>query len=88
MVNSVLYVPNEQGKAIHPTQKPVGLLIPLLRYSCPEGGTAIDTFSGSGSLGLAANATDRDAVLIEAREDYFNTSCVRLSDLFCDMKAA
>lgn len=88
MVKSVLYVPNEHGKAIHPTQKPVELLIPLLRYSCPPGGTALDAFSGSGSLGVAANATGRDAVLIEVREDYVRSSQSRLSDLFSELKAA
>ena len=88
MVRSVLYVPNEHGRAIHPTQKPVDLLIPLLRYSCPPGGTAIDTFSGSGSLGVAANATGRDAVLIEGREEYVCSSRARLTDLLSDLRAA
>lgn len=51
---SVLYVPNEHGRAVHPTQKPLAILSPLLRYSCPPGGIVIDPFLGSGSTGIAA----------------------------------
>jgi site-specific DNA-methyltransferase (adenine-specific) len=51
---SVLYVPNEHGKAVHPTQKPLAILSPLLRYSVPPGGVVIDPFLGSGSTGIAA----------------------------------
>lgn len=51
---SVLYVPNEHGRAVHPTQKPLAILAPLLRYSVPAGGVVIDPFLGSGSTGIAA----------------------------------
>lgn len=62
---SVLKVRNEHGRAIHPTQKPVDLLIPLIRYSCPPGGTVLDPFGGSGSTEVAAERTGRRAVLCE-----------------------
>lgn len=51
---SVLFVPNEHGKAVHPTQKPLAILSPLLRYSVPPGGIVVDPFFGSGSTGIAA----------------------------------
>lgn len=51
---SVIEVANEHGKAVHPTQKPLGILAPLLRYSVPPGGIVIDPFLGSGSTGIAA----------------------------------
>lgn len=51
---SVIYMPNEHGHAVHPTQKPLGILAPLLRYSCPPGGLVIDPMAGSGSTGIAA----------------------------------
>lgn len=65
LMRSVLQVRNEHGRAIHPTQEPVELVLPLLRYSCPPGGTALDCFAGSGTVGVAARIEQRDAILIE-----------------------
>jgi site-specific DNA-methyltransferase (adenine-specific) len=56
---SVLRVRNEHGRALHPTQKPVDLIEPLLRYSVPPGGIVVDPFLGSGSTALAAARTGR-----------------------------
>lgn len=56
---SVLEVRNEHGRALHPTQKPVELLDPLIRYSVPPGGLVIDPFIGSLSTGIAAEAAGR-----------------------------
>lgn len=47
LMRSVMEVRNEHGRAIHPTQKPLELLLPLIRYSCPPGGTVLDPFAGS-----------------------------------------
>lgn len=65
LMRSVIQVRNEHGRAIHPTQKPVELLLPLVRYSCPPGGVVLDCFAGSGSTGIAAEVAGCDAVLIE-----------------------
>ncbi|XXQ55647.1 site-specific DNA-methyltransferase [Xenophilus aerolatus] len=54
LATSVIFVPNEHGNAVHPTQKPLGILAPLLRYSVPPGGVVIDPFAGSLSTGIAA----------------------------------
>lgn len=51
---SVIYVPNEHGSAVHPTQKPLGIVAPLVRTSVPPGGLVIDPFLGSGTTGIAA----------------------------------
>lgn len=56
---SVLYVPNEHGSAVHPTQKPLAILAPLVRYSVPAGGIVIDPFLGSGSTGITAEQLGR-----------------------------
>lgn len=68
LARSVLRARSTHRKAIHPTQKPTELLDLLIRYGCPEGGTVIDPFAGSGSTGIAARAAGRRAVLIEADE--------------------
>jgi site-specific DNA-methyltransferase (adenine-specific) len=54
MMTSVLDFNNEHGNAIHPTQKPVDLIRPLVRYSCPPGGIVLDPFMGSAAIGMAA----------------------------------
>jgi site-specific DNA-methyltransferase (adenine-specific) len=45
---------SEKLEGKHPTQKPLRLLDRLLRASCPEGGSVLDPFNGSGTTGLAA----------------------------------
>jgi site-specific DNA-methyltransferase (adenine-specific) len=51
---------------LHPHEKPVSLLVELLR-KCPPGMVA-DPCAGSGSLGVAARLAGRPAVLVERRE--------------------
>ena len=51
---SVIYMRSEHGRAQHPTQKPEGIVGPLLLYSCPPGGVVFDPFAGSGTVGVVA----------------------------------
>lgn len=89
LMRSVIRVHSMHGKAIHPTEKPVGILDPLLRYACPPGGTVLDPFAGSGSTADAARASGRRAVLIEAHEPYCEVIAKRLAqgDLFGEVTA-
>ena len=78
LVRSVIKEPSVRG-GLHPTEKPVGILGPLIRYACPPGGTVLDPFAGSGSTADAARASGRRAVLIEAHEPYAEAIARRLS---------
>jgi site-specific DNA-methyltransferase (adenine-specific) len=65
LMRSVLYVRSMHGSAIHETEKPTGLLRPLIEYSCPKDGLVIDPFAGSCSTLIAARQTGRRAIGIE-----------------------
>lgn len=54
----------------HPTEKPVGVLRPLILNSTKEGETILDPFAGSGSTGVAAREEHREPVLIELSPKY------------------
>jgi site-specific DNA-methyltransferase (adenine-specific) len=75
LMRSVLQVRSEHGRAIHPTQKPIGIVEPLLRFSCPVGGHVLDPFGGSGTTAISAKRCGMDATLIEGLQE------------FCDMAA-
>lgn len=72
-------VARRHGHAINATQKPEGILRPLIQYGCPPGGVVLDPFAGSGSTGIAARNLGRKAVLIELREEQCELTARRLS---------
>ena len=85
LMRSVIPVRSEHGRALHPTQKPLGILEPLILNACPPGGLILDPFAGSGSAGVAAQHLGRSLIGIEAREDYATVARDRLaSSLFRD----
>ena len=81
LMRSVLHVRSEQGRAVHPTQKPLGILRPLISYSCPPGGLVLDPFAGSGSTLLAARELGRRAIGIELDAGYCEAAAQRLAHL-------
>ena len=78
-MTTVFEASSMHGRAVHPTQKPVGILEPLIRYGCPEGGVVADLFAGSGSTLIAARRAGRKAWGIEANEEFAAIAIGRLS---------
>lgn len=81
LMRSVIAVRSMHHNALHPTEKPLGILDPLIRYACPEGGLVVDPFAGSGSTLDAARQSGRRAIGIEAHEPYAEAAALRLSAL-------
>lgn len=78
LMRSVISARSCHGYAIHPTQKPVELLVWLIRYSCPPGGLVLDPFAGSASTGEAALQEGRRFVGIELDASYHRAASDRL----------
>lgn len=89
LMRSVIEAPNMWRRgAVHPTEKPVELLRPLIEYACPPGGVVLDPFAGSGSTGDAARLAGRRAVLIERHEPYCEAIARRLSQGVLPLEAS
>lgn len=63
----------------HPTEKPPGVIAPLLLNSSDEGALVFDPFMGSGTTLFAAKAAHRRAIGIEIEERYCEIAAKRLS---------
>lgn len=62
------------GNRLHPTQKPVSALTPLIESFCRPDGVVLDPFCGSGSTLVAARKTGRQYVGIELDRRHYETS--------------
>jgi site-specific DNA-methyltransferase (adenine-specific) len=80
MMRSVWCCRSEHGRAVHPTQKPVGVIAPILEYSCPPDGLVLDPMAGSGTTGVAVKASGRSAVLIEGDVEFSRIARERLAN--------
>lgn len=68
-----------KGGALHPTQKPVGLMKWCLRQF-PQATTILDPFMGSGTTGVAAVQMGRNFIGIEREPKYFEAACRRIRE--------
>lgn len=79
LMTSVIYARNCHGYAEHPTQKPIDILEPILRYSIPACGLVCDPFMGSGSTLVAAKMLGMSAIGIDVSEACCEIAAKRLS---------
>ena len=68
------------GNRLHPTQKPVQVLRPLIEAFCPSSGVVLDPFCGSGSTLVAAKELARRFVGIELDRTHYLTAARRLRE--------
>ena len=84
--SDVLTFPNkklkdENGKTIHDTEKPVGLMNVLIDNSSQPYDLVLDPFMGIGSTGVACRNTNRNFIGFELDEEYFNIAKDRLEEM-------
>lgn len=74
---TVFEVARPKASRVHPTMKPVELIEPMLRNSCPPGGLVFDPFAGSGSAMIAAHHAGVRALMCELDPEYADVICRR-----------
>jgi len=67
------------GNRLHPTQKPINVLRPLIEAFCPRDGVVFDPLCGSGSTLVAARLAGRSSVGIELEPKHCRTADLRLN---------
>jgi len=85
-VNNVLlndsYRFGQPGKVDHPTQKPFGVITPLVYASTNKSDTVLDPFMGSGTTGVACAKLGRKFIGIEIEPKYFDIACRRIEKAY------
>jgi adenine-specific DNA-methyltransferase len=66
------------GDELHPTQKPVMALLPLIMAYSQRGDIVLDPFAGSGSTAVAAQALGRRFIGIELEPMYAQVATERV----------
>lgn len=79
LMRSVIPVASCHGYAVNETQKPEGIVAPLLEYSVPIDGVVVDPFAGSGTTLVVARAQGKRAIGIEKRESQCQQITARLA---------
>ena len=80
LMTTVIRVPSVHGDAdvFNETQKPIGIVEPLVRYSLRPGSVLLDPFCGSGTALVVAKQLGARAIGIDCREDQCEASAKRL----------
>lgn len=75
---SVWTITTKPYKGAHFATFPKDLIEPCVLAGCPEGGTVLDPFGGSGTTGIVAVNHNRHAVLCELNEEYIDLAKDRI----------
>ena len=74
----ILFPTRQEGKKIHPTQKPVALFEYLIKTYTNENETVLDNCMGSGTTAIACINTNRNYIGFEMDEEYYKASLERI----------
>jgi DNA modification methylase len=76
-IRSVWTIATAPYPGAHFATFPQKLVEPCIKAGCPEGGTVLDPFAGTGTVGLVAQRLSRRAVLIDLNADYLRQCLIR-----------
>jgi site-specific DNA-methyltransferase (adenine-specific) len=76
------------GNRLHPTQKPIEALTPLIEAFTAPGALVLDPFCGSGSTLMAARRLGRDWIGVELDSSHYQTASNRMNSVYPLRKAA
>lgn len=76
--SSVIKINRQQG--LHPTQKPTQLFEKLIRSYTNEGETVLDNCAGSGTTAIACLNTNRQFIVMEKEQKYYDIILKRVAD--------
>jgi len=79
---NVWTVTTKPCKEAHFATFPKDLIEPCIKAGCPEGGTVLDPFGGSGTTGIVSQHLNRKATLIELNEEYIAIAKKRIEQEF------
>lgn len=77
---SVWTVTTKPFKGAHFATFPMDLIEPCVLAGCPEGGTVLDPFGGSGTTGIVAVNHNRNATLCELNKEYIEIAKKRIEE--------
>jgi DNA modification methylase len=77
-IRSVWKIATQPYREAHFATFPRKLIEPCIKAGCPVGGTVLDPFGGAGTTGLEAESQGKNAILIEANQQYCEMSNRRL----------
>lgn len=80
-LRSVWWISPAQYRGAHYAVMPARLAEICIVSGCPEGGTVLDPFAGSGTTGMVAQSLSRRAVLIDLSLDYLGQVMRRNADI-------
>lgn len=72
---------DETGKAAHPTQKPLNIILPLIMAYSNDGDLVLDCFVGSGTTAIACKKLGRLFIGCDKDIKYVNLSNQRLAEI-------
>jgi len=77
-IRTVWTIPTQPTPEAHFATFPEALIVPCIKAGCPEGGTVLDPFFGSGTTGIVAKKLQRKWIGIELNAEYIKIAEKRI----------